>query len=127
VGIRQGEAKSVVIEFAVSPLRNGVARRASGSRGRKACGNVVRHSAAKRRRAVPGRLVAPVAIRVCGSKGVVVAHVAIGAGHDFASGRQLVRAHQRPAGCGVIKHNVRPQRRIVAGGAIGRRKRRSRR
>jgi len=87
---------------------------------------VVRHIAAKRWRAVPSGLVAAVAVRVRGGEGIVVAHVAIGAGHNFARGRQLVRAGQRPAGHGVIEHHVCPQRRVVAGGAIGRREGRSR-
>jgi len=88
---------------------------------------VVRHGPAKRRRAVPGRLVAAIAIRVCGRERVVVAYVAIRAGYNFARRRQLVRARQRPAGHGVIKRYIRPQRRVVASGAIGRCKRRSRR
>ena len=65
-------------------------------RRREACRDVVRHSAAKCRRAVPGRLVAPVAVRVRSSEGIVVADVAIGAGSHFAGGGQLVRARQRP-------------------------------
>lgn len=96
-------------------------------RSRKARGNVVRHSATKRRRAVPSRLVAAVAVRVRRGERVVVPYMAVRASHDFARRRHLVRARQRPAGCGVIEHHVRPQRRAVAGGAIRRRKRRARR
>ena len=88
---------------------------------------MVRHSAAKRRGAVPSRLVAPVAVRVRGGERIVVAHVAIRAGYNFSGRRHLVRAGQRPSGCGVIKHYVGPQRRVVASGAIGHRKWRARR
>ena len=88
---------------------------------------MVRHIPAKRRRAVPGRLVAAIAIRVRGREVVIVAYVAIRAGYDFARRRQLVRARQRPAGLAVIKRYVRPQRRVVAVLAIDRLKRRSRR
>ena len=69
---------------------------------------------------------AAVAVRVRGGEGIVVAHMAIRAGCHFASRRHLMRARQRPAGDGVIKRYVRPQRCGVAGGAIGRRKRGSR-
>jgi hypothetical protein len=68
-----------------------------------------------------------IAIRVRGGEAVVVARVAIRAGHDFARGRQLVRARQCPAGCGVVKHYVRPQGGVVACGTIGGGKRRARR
>jgi len=88
---------------------------------------MVRHGPAKGRRAVPGRLVAPIAIRVRGREVVIAAYVAIRAGYDFARRRHLVRARQSPPGHGVIKRYVRPQRRVVAVLAIGRPKRRSRR
>lgn len=116
-----------MVKLAVRPLRNGVTSRAGRCCRREARGNVVRHSAAKRRGAIPSGLVATVAIRVRGREAIVVAHVAIRAGHDFARWRQLVRARQCPAGCGVIEHHIRPQRRVVASSAIGRRKRRARR
>ena len=116
-----------MVKLAVRPLGDRVTSRACGCRRRKPCANVVRHSAAERRRAIPGRLVAAVAVRVRGSKGIVIALVAIHASHNFARRRQLMRTGQRPAGCGVIEHYVGPQRRVVAGGAIGRRKRRARR
>ncbi len=79
-----------MVELAVRPLRDRVTSRASRRGRRKSCANVVRHSAAKRRRAAPGRLVAAVAVRVRGSEGVVVALVAIRAGHNFARRRQLM-------------------------------------
>ena len=100
-----------------------MARRAHG--GRKPRGNVVWHTSADRRRALPRRLVAGEAIRVRGGESVVVAHVAIGAGHDFACRRQLVRTRQRPAGRGVIEDCGGPRNGVVAGRAIGRRKWRS--
>ena len=92
---------------------------ARAERCRKACRDVVRHSTAKRRRAVPSRLVAAVAIRVRRGEGIVVAHVAIRASRNFARRRHLMRTRQSPPGCGVIKHYVRPQRRVVAGSTIG--------
>lgn len=88
---------------------------------------MVRHCAAKRRRAIPRRLVAPVTIRVRGSKGVIVSHVTVGTGIDLARRRHLVRARQSPTRRGVIEGYVGPQRRVMAGGAIGRGKGRSRR
>ena len=114
-----------MIERRVRPQERVMALRTE--RRREACRDVVRHSTAKCRRAVPGRLVAPVAVRIRGGEVIVVAHMAIGAGCHFAGRGHLVRARQRPTGCCVIKHNVRPQRRAVAGGAIGRGKRSSRR
>ncbi len=56
-----------------------------------------------RRGALPSGDVAAVAIRVRRREGVVVAHVAVGAGHDFTHRRHLVRARQRPARGGVVK------------------------
>ncbi len=49
---------------------------------------------------------APIAIRVRRREGVVVAHVAVGAGHHFTRRRHLVRTRQSPPrrvvveGCG---------------------------
>src|ERR1700692_2613957 len=94
-------------------------------RGREPCRNVVRNSAAKGRRAVPSRLVAPVAIRVRRGEGIVVADVGIGAGYHFAGRRQLVRARQRPTSRGVIEDCRSPSNSVVAGGAISRGKWRS--
>ncbi len=90
VRICQRETGAGVVERRIRPCDRVVTGRTE--RGRKASGNVVRHSATKGWGAVPSRLVAAVAIRVRGSEGIVVAHVAIGAGHDFACRRQLVRA-----------------------------------
>jgi len=125
VRIRQWETGIGVVERRIRPRRRIVA--GCTDRSRKARGDVVRHGPAKRRRAVPGCLVAAITIRVRGRERVVVAYVAIRAGYHFARRRQLVRTRQSPAGHGVIKHDVRPQCRVVAGAAIGRRKRCSRR
>jgi len=62
--------------------------------------------------------VAAVAIRVCCGEGVIVPHVAIGAGHNFARRLQLVRAGQRPAGCAVIEDRRVPRDGVMASGAI---------
>jgi hypothetical protein len=63
VRIRQWEAEGVVIELAVRPFRDRMARRASrGCRG-KARGDVIRHASAKGGRAVPRGLVAAHAVR----------------------------------------------------------------
>jgi len=72
-------------------------------RGREARRDVIRYSSTHRRRALPSSLVAAVAIRVRHREGVVVAHVAVGAGHDFTGRRHLVRARQRPARGAVVK------------------------
>ena len=117
------EPRRAVIKLSIRPKNRVVAGRTH--RGRKPRGNVVRHSTAKCRGAIPGRLVAPIAIRVGCGEGVVVPHVTIGAGHDFARRRQLVRAGQRPASRGVIKDRRGPSNGVVAGGAIGRCKWRS--
>ena len=68
---------------------------------------------------------APVAVRVRRGEGIVVAHVAIGAGCHFARWRHLVRARQRPTCRGVIENCSGPSSRVVASGAISRRKGRS--
>jgi len=121
----QREPRRAVVELSIRPEHRVVTGRAE--RGRKACRDVVRHIPTKCWRAGPGRLVAAIAIRIRRCERVVVAHVAIRAGYHFARRRQLVRTRQSPAGHGVIKHYVRPQCRVVAGPAIGRRKRRPRR
>ena len=88
MGALERESCRAVIKFSICPQQRVVTSRAE--RSGKACCNVIRHSTTKCRRAVPSRLVAAVAIRVRRSEGVVVAHVAIRAGHNFARGRQLV-------------------------------------
>ena len=72
-------------------------------RGREARRDVIRYRSTHRRRALPSSLMAAVAIRVRHREGVVVAHVAVGAGHDFTGRRHLVRTGQRPARGAVVK------------------------
>lgn len=91
-------------------------------RGWEARGNVIRHTAAKRLRALPGGDVAAVAIRVRHSKRIVVPHVAIGAGYDFTGRLQLVRAREWPACRAVIEDRGVPGDRAMACRAIRRRK-----
>ena len=117
------KARRAVIKPSVGPKNRVVARRTHG--GREPCGNVVWHTSPDRRRALPRRLMAPIAVRVCGSEGVVVTDMAIGAGHDFACRRQLVRTRQRPAGRGMIENCRGPRNGVVAGRAIGHSKWRS--
>ncbi len=61
--IRQRKAKSVVIERAVRPFRDGVARGAGRGGGRKAGRDVIWYASAEGWRAVPCRLVAAHAVR----------------------------------------------------------------
>jgi len=97
----QRPARGAVIELASRPEDGVVAGRAL--RGREARRDVIRYRTAERRRALPSGLVAAVAIRVRYREGVVVAHVAVGAGHDFTGRRHLMRTRQRPARGAVIK------------------------
>jgi hypothetical protein len=60
-------------------------------------------------------LVAAVAIRVRSREGVVVALVAIGAGHDFPRWRQLMGTSQGPACRAVIENRRVPRDCVVAG------------
>ena len=62
---------------------------------------------------------AAVAVRVRCGKGVVVAYVAIRAGHDFPGRLQLVRARKRPACRTVIKDGCIPCDRVMACRAVG--------
>jgi hypothetical protein len=117
VRIGQWETSVRVIKRRICPHNRVVTLRAE--RSREARSDVVRHGAAKRRRAAPCRLVAPITIRIGRSECVVVVGVAVGASIHFARGRELVRTEQRPTGRGVVKHHVRPQRRIVAVRTVG--------
>jgi hypothetical protein len=78
VGIRQRKTESVVVELAVCPLRDGMARRASRSCRGKPGGDVIWHASAKGWRAVPCRQVAAHAVR--GVQRVIVVDVAGRAG-----------------------------------------------
>jgi len=86
---------------------------------------VIRYRPTERLRAHPSWLVAAIAIRVCRGEGVVVADVAVRAGHNFPGWLQLVRARQRPACRAVIEDRSVPGDRVVARRAICGCKRRS--
>lgn len=118
VRVRQREPERGVVELAVGPLCDGVALGASRGRRRETRLDVIRHRAAKRRRAVPRRLVAAHAVgRV---QRVIVADVAGSAG---CGRRRSVRANQREASGAVVERGGVPAFRGMAGGAIRRRKR----
>ncbi len=87
---------------------------------------MIRYRSTERLRAQPSSLVAAVAVRFRRREGVVVAHVAVGAGHDFPRRRHLVRARQRPARGAVIKGCGGPGNGAVARRAVRGRKGRSR-
>ena len=84
VRVRQRKTGVGVVERRIRPHDSVVTLRAE--RRRKARGNVVRYNSAKRWRAVPRRLVASKAIGVGHRERIVVAHVAVRAGIDFACG-----------------------------------------
>jgi len=86
---------------------------------------VIRYHSTERRGALPSDLVAAVAIRVRCREGVVVAHVAVGAGHDFTGRRHLVRTRQRETGGAVVEGCRGPGDRVVARRAVRCRIRRS--
>jgi len=109
----QRPTRGAVIELAIGPQQRVVAERAL--RGREARRNVIRYRTTERLRAQPGGLVAAIAVRVRCGEGVVVAHVAVGAGYDFSGGRILVRTRQRPARGAVVK-----DRRIPGDGVVAR-------
>jgi len=69
--------------------------------------------------------VAAVAICVRRREGVVVPHVAVGAGHHFPRRRHLVRARQGPARGAVIEDRRVPGDGVMARRAVRCRKRRS--
>jgi len=86
---------------------------------------VVRDAAAESGCAVPGSLMAAVAIRISGGQIVVVPGMAIGASIHFSRGSELVRTCQRPAGRGMVEDHVRPKRGVMTSGAISGGKRRA--
>ena len=116
VGAGQRPTCGAVIKLAVGPVQSVVASRALGRR--ESCGDVIRHIATEGWRALPSGNVATVAIRIRGCEGVVVPDVAIGASHDFASRRQLMRTRQRPPGHAVVKNRGGPRDRVVACRAV---------
>ncbi len=60
--VRERKAGGAVVEFAIGPGRDWVARRAGSSRGWKACSDVIRNVATNRGCALPSRRVAAHAI-----------------------------------------------------------------
>lgn len=86
----QRETCGRVVKLSVGPKNGIVARRTH--RGRKARGNVVWHTSTDCRRALPRRLMAPIAISVCRGEVVIVSGMTICAGDYFSCRRQLVRA-----------------------------------
>jgi hypothetical protein len=119
VRIRKREAGVAMVESRVCPHDGVVAGRAE--RRREASRNVIWHGPTEGRRAVPGGLMATVAVRVRGGEGIVVTHVAIGAGHDFPGRRHLVGTRQWPACRTVIKDCRSPRDGVMAGRAVRRR------
>jgi hypothetical protein len=120
----QRPARCAVIEFAVRPEQRVVAGRAL--RCRETCRDVIRYRSAQCLRAHPSRLVASVAVRICGGEGVVVRNVAIRAGHHFSGRRKLVGTRQRPPRGAVIEYRGSPSNGVMAGRAVRGRKWRSR-
>ena len=117
VRVRQREPERGVVELTVGPLRDGVALGTSRGRRRETRLDVIRHRAAERRRAVPGRLVTAHAVgRV---QRVIIADVAGSAGRRRW---RSVRAHQRETGGAVVERSRVPAFRGMASGAIRRRK-----
>jgi len=108
----QGESRGAVVKLAVCP-QNGVV--AGGTqRSREARADVIGHVSAKGGCAVPGRLMAAIAIGVGRGEIVVVICVTVRALIYLSCRSQLVRARQGPAGGRVVKHYVGPQRGVVA-------------
>ena len=100
-----------VIEHAGIPSDGIVA--SGAKRSGETSGDVIGNIAAESCRAVPGRLMAAVAIGIGRGEVVIVVDVAKGAG------RGRVRAGQRKAGGVVVERGGRPGDGVVAGGAIG--------
>lgn len=115
-GAVMGNGEIRVIECGVEPGCCGVAGVAGGGEiGREMVGD----EAAEGLRAVPVGLVAAVAGGVRAGEGIIVVHMAIGAGSDGGTGRgrHLVRASERPSGGAVVKLAVGPGDSVVASGA----------
>lgn len=97
----QRKSRCGVIKLSVRPQKRVVARRAHG-RG-EACRNVIRNASANGHRALPGRLVAAIAIGIRRREVVVVPDVAVRASNYLSCRGQLVRTRQRPARRRVIE------------------------
>lgn len=115
-GAVMGNGEIRVIECGVEPGCCGVAGVAGGG---ETGSDMVRDESAEGLRAVPVRLVAAVAGGVRGCEGIIVVHMAIGAGRDRGTGRgrHLVGASERPSGGAVVKLAVGPGDGVVASGA----------
>jgi hypothetical protein len=87
-------------------------------RSREARLDVIRDVSTKRRRTLPRGYVAAVAVGIGRRKRVVVAHVAIRAGHYFSGRRQLVRTRKRPPRRGMVKNRRVPTDGVMAGRAV---------
>jgi len=111
------EARSAVVKLSIGPQQSVVAARTE--RGRKARRDVVGDVTAEGRRAIPGGLMAAVAIGVGRGEIVVVSDVTIRAEVHFSCRSELVRTCQRPAGHGMVEDHIRPKRGVVTCGAIG--------
>ena len=121
----QSESRGAVVKLAVCP-QNGVV--AGGTqRSRETRADVIGHVSAKGGCAIPGRLMAAIAIGVGRGEIVVVICVTVRALIYLSCRSQLVRARQGPARRRVVEHYVGPQRGVVAVRAIGRCKGRARR
>lgn len=121
--IGQRETRAGVIECRIRPRNCVVALRTE--RRWETRRNVIGHASAKRRRAVPRRLMAPVAIRVRGGEVIVVIDVAVRAGVHLACRSHLVGTRQGPPSRGVVEGRCQKRYRVVAVGAVGRCKGRS--
>lgn len=114
-GVVMGNGEVRVIECGVEPACCGVAGIAGGG---ETSSEMVGNEAAEGLRAVPVRLVAAVAGSVRGGEGIIVVHMAIGAGGDRGTGRgrHLMCASERPSGGAVVELAVGPGDRVVASG-----------
>ena len=121
VRIRQRKPGVGVIKSRIRPHHRVMTLAAQ--RRREPRGDVVRHISAKRGRAVPGRLVAAVTIRVRRREVVVVVDVAVRAGVHSTRRRHLVRTRQRPPGRAVIESRRQKRDGIVTVRAVRRRER----
>lgn len=97
----QWESRRGVIKLSVRPQNRVMARRAHGG-GEARC-NVIRNASANGRRALPGCLVASIAIGIRRSEVVIVSDMAVRAGDYLSCRGQLVRASQRPARRSVVE------------------------
>ena len=125
VRIRQRKSRIGVIESGIRPQDRVVTLRTQRSWETRR--DVIGYVPAEGGCAVPGCLMAAVAIGVCGGEVVIVIYMAVRAHVYFACRRQLMRTKQWPTRGRVVEHHVGPQRGVVAVRAIGRCKGRARR